>query len=334
MPCAQIDTTNFLECVKDFPSLQAFPKKHTSPKEYVRPYTYQKQIIQILMNLDLDAPDSAVLSIATNHRGIGKSVLMAALSDVVQGVQLTLNLVKDAKEIQKRRADPNTYERCNERFFLWYDIDKDEAQVLGNNVILGPYLEALSNGTKVGGPWNESSRPVIIFIGNDYLTLKSLKNFSAHRVHFYTISSVGEMFRNTVGIEDYPDYKLIVNKDLMTKMQKKGSEQQMQGSFRRDASEAGQDTDVYIFLTYFKIIPYVRGQKSTGRMKAKEVAQKLVELSSEHFGSFLSSSGASFHQAKWKAWYQEKKDKLGCEPIHMWDHANQPHLNVQLKDNH
>ena len=189
---AQIDTTNFAEYVKGYPSLQAFPKKHTSPKEYVEPYTYQKQLILVSMDLDLDAPDSAVLSIAANFRGIGKSVLMAMLSDVVQGVQLTLNLKIDAKEIQKRRADPDTYPRFNERPLLWYDIDKDEANVLGNKVNLGPYLEALSNGTKVGGPWNETSKPIIPLIGNDHLTLKSLGNFSAHRCHFYTIESVGE----------------------------------------------------------------------------------------------------------------------------------------------
>eukprot|EP00966_Prymnesium_polylepis_P141071 3257452-Prymnesium_polylepis.1 len=120
------------------------------------------------------------------------------------------------------------------------------------------------------------------------------------------------MFRNAMGMTDFPDYKLIVNQDLMSEMVKKGDKQVKQGSFKQDAVEAGQDTDVYIFLSYFNIIPYVRGeQTSTGRMKAKLVAQKLVELSSEHFGSFLSASGASFHQEKWKAWYQGKKDKLG-----------------------
>ena len=103
------------------------------------------------------------------------------------------------------------------------------------------------------------------------------------------------------------------------------------GSFERDASEAGEDTDVFIFLTYFKIVPYSLGQKSTDRMKAKEVVKKLVALSKEHFASLLSASGESFFQAKWNAWYEAKKDKLGSVPIHMWDHANQPQLNVQLK---
>ena len=103
------------------------------------------------------------------------------------------------------------------------------------------------------------------------------------------------------------------------------------GSFERDATEAGEDTDIYIFLKYFKIVPYSLGQKRDGRMKAKEVAKKLVELSKEHFASLLSASGESFFQAKWNAWYEAKKDKLGSVPIHMWDHANQPQLNVQLK---
>ena len=99
----------------------------------------------------------------------------------------------------------------------------------------------------------------------------------------------------------------------------------------RDAGEAGEETDIFIFLKYFKIVPYSLGQKRDGRMKAKEVAKKLVELSKEHFASFLSASGESFFQAKWNAWYGAKKDKLGSVPIHMWDHANQPQLNVQLK---
>ena len=107
--------------------------------------------------------------------------------------------------------------------------------------------------------------------------------------------------------------------------------QVQKGSFERDATEAGEDTDIYIFLKYFKIVPYSLGQKRDGRMKAKEVAKKLVELSKEHFASLLSASGESFFQAKWNAWYEAKKDKLGSVPIHMWDHANQPQLNVQLK---
>jgi hypothetical protein len=103
------------------------------------------------------------------------------------------------------------------------------------------------------------------------------------------------------------------------------------GSFERDAAEAGEDTDIYIFLKHFKIVPYSLGQKSTDRMKAKEVAKKLVELSKDHFANLLSASGASFHPAKWTAWCEAKKDKLGSVPIHMWDHGNQPHLNVRLK---
>ena len=103
------------------------------------------------------------------------------------------------------------------------------------------------------------------------------------------------------------------------------------GSFEREASEAGEDTDVYIFLKYFKIVPYSIGQKSTDQKKAKEVAKKLLELSKEHFASFLSATGGSFHAPAFTAWYEEKKDKLGSVPIHMWSHANQPHLNVKLK---
>ena len=104
------------------------------------------------------------------------------------------------------------------------------------------------------------------------------------------------------------------------------------GSFEREALEAGEDTDIYIFLKYFKIVPYSIGQKSAGRMKAKEVATKLAELSKEHFGKFLSATGVSFYQSHCKAWCDTKKDKLGSVPIHMWDHANQPQLNVQLKE--
>jgi hypothetical protein len=102
------------------------------------------------------------------------------------------------------------------------------------------------------------------------------------------------------------------------------------GSFEGEASEAGEDTDVYIFLKYFKIVPYSIGQKSTDRKKAKEVAKKLIKLSKEHFGSFLSKSGVSFHAQAFTAWYEEKKDKLGSVPIHMCYRANLPHLNVQL----
>jgi hypothetical protein len=107
--------------------------------------------------------------------------------------------------------------------------------------------------------------------------------------------------------------------------------QVQKGSFEREASEAGEDTDVWIFLKYFKIVPYSPNQPSTGRKKAKEVAKKLIELSKELFGSFLSKSGDSFHAPAFTAWYEEKKDKLGSVPIHRWSHGNQPHLNVQLK---
>ena len=103
------------------------------------------------------------------------------------------------------------------------------------------------------------------------------------------------------------------------------------GSFGRDASEAGVDVDVFIFLSYFRIVPYTKGQKSDGKMKAKEVAKKLIELSKENFGKLLSKSGDSFHAPAFTAWYEEKKDNLGSVPIHMWPHGNQPHLNVQLK---
>ena len=107
--------------------------------------------------------------------------------------------------------------------------------------------------------------------------------------------------------------------------------QVQKGSFEREASEAGEDTDVWIFLNYFKIVPYSPNQPSTGRKKAKEVAKKLIELSKENFGKLLSKSGDSFHAPAFTAWYEEKKDNLGSVPIHMWPHGNQPHLNVQLK---
>ena len=107
--------------------------------------------------------------------------------------------------------------------------------------------------------------------------------------------------------------------------------QVQKGSFEREASEAGEDTDIWIFLKYFKIVPYSQPQPSTGRKKAKEVAKKLIELSKEHFGSFLSKSGDSFHAQAFNAWCEEKKDKLGSVDIRMWPHGNQPHLNVQLK---
>ena len=126
---------------------------------------------------------------------------------------------------------------------------------------------------------------------------------------------------------------IVVNQTMMTKIAKMAEEQVKKGSFERDASEAGEAMDVYIFLTYFKIVPYSLGQKRDDRMKAKEVAAQLVEKSKEHFGSLnlLSASGESFRKANWNAWYEAKKDKLGSVPIHMWDHANQPQLNVQLK---
>jgi hypothetical protein len=103
------------------------------------------------------------------------------------------------------------------------------------------------------------------------------------------------------------------------------------GNFERDSLEAGEDPDVYIFLKYFKIVPYSPGQKQQDRMSAKEVAKKLVEQSKEHFGGFLSETGGSFHAPVFDAWYEKKKEKLGSVPIHRWSHGNQPHLNVQLK---
>jgi len=329
---SQVDTSNYAKFVEGHPALQQFPKKFTDPKKYVDPYTYQMQLILgVLDTDDLSAPDSSILSIGTEFRGIGKSYLMAMMQAVLQAYPLTLKLA-DFNEIAKRRADPEPWWLFNERPFLFYDIDKDEAKVLGEKVILGPYLEALSNGAKCGGaPWNPTSRPIIVFIGNDHLTLKSLGDFSAHRVDFYSIMSVGKPFPNAKGITDFPDYKLVVDHTMMAKMQMKAEEQVQKGNFDRDASEANEDADVYIFLTYFEIVPYSLGQKSSGRMKAKEVATKLVELSKDHFASLLSASGASFHQAKWTAWYEAKKAKLGSVPIHMWDHANQPQLNVQLK---
>merc|ERR1711990_1181339 len=112
----------------------------------------------------------------------------------------------------------------------------------------------------------------------------------------------------------------------------KGEEQVQKGSFEREASEANEDLSVYIFLKYFKIVPYkYMLMKSTDRMKAKEVAKKLVELDKELFGSFLSASGDSFHAPKWEAWYGAKKDKLGNVPIHLWKHGVGLQLNVQLK---
>lgn len=190
------------------------------------PYIYQKQIICALLNYDIDAPESSILSIGTEFRGIGKSYLMYVLKTFLQGYELTLDLKVDAREIARRRADPENWALFNERALLFHDITKNEKKVLGDKVDLGPYLEALQSGAaELGGKWDPTSRPLIVFIGNDHLTLKSLGEFSAHRVDFYSILSVGAPFLNAKGITDFPNYKLVVNETMMGKMRMRGEEQ-------------------------------------------------------------------------------------------------------------
>ena len=150
---------------------------------------------------------------------------MTKLLEALQGHALIFDQKADAKAIIEKRKNPETYEIFNERPLLCYDIDKDEETILGDKVKLGPYLEALSNGNKFDGAWNSTSRPIIIFIGNDHLTLKSLGSFSAHRVHYYTIESVGEKISNAAGYDDYPDYKLVVSQTMMEKIGKIAMEQ-------------------------------------------------------------------------------------------------------------
>ena len=179
-----------------------------------------------LASLDTDThavPQSAILSIYTNFRGIGKNKVMDMLTAAVGGYPLTLDLKVDAREIKKKRED-ETQERFNERPFLYFNIDKDEKKVL-DGMALGPYLEALSNGDKLGGAWNSTSKPLIIFIGNDPLQLKSLGEFSAHRIHYYEIESVGEQFINEQGYPDFPNYKLKVSKTMMGEIGKRAAEQ-------------------------------------------------------------------------------------------------------------
>ena len=139
------------------------------------------------------------------------------------------------------------------------------------------------------------------------------------------------MILNHAGFEDFPDYKLVVNRDMMARVGKISAEQVSKGSFQREAEEAREDTDVYIFLKYFKIVPYSKPQASKDRTKGEVLAKKLIDLSKEHFSDFLSASGKSFQQQKWKDWYEERKEKLGTIPIHTWDHGNKPNLNVQIK---
>ena len=176
-----------------------------------------------MLNYDIDAPESSILSIGTEFRGIGKSYLMYVLKTFLQGYELNLDLKVDAREIKKKRED-ETQERFNERPFLYFNIDKDEKKVL-DGMALGPYLEALSNGDKLGGAWNSTSKPLIIFIGNDPLQLKSLGEFSAHRIHYYEIRSVGEQFINEQGYPDFPNYKLKVSETMMGQIGKRAAEQ-------------------------------------------------------------------------------------------------------------
>ena len=188
------------------------------------PYIYQMQLTLASLDTDTHAvPQSAILSIYTNFRGIGKNKVMDMLAAAVGGYPLTLDLKVDAREIKKKRED-ETQERFNERPFLYFNIDKDEKKVL-DGMALGPYLEALSNGDKLGGAWNSTSKPLIIFIGNDPLQLKSLGEFSAHRIHYYEIESVGEQFINKQGYQDFPNYKLKVSKTMMGEIGKRAAEQ-------------------------------------------------------------------------------------------------------------
>ena len=143
----------------------------------------------------------------------------------LQGYLLTLDPKIDFKEITNRRGDPDTWELFNERPLLFYDVSKNEKMVLGEKVDLGPYLEELSSGAKCGGPWNATSRPLIVFIGNDHLTLKSLGALSGHRVDFYSIMSVGAPFPNAKGITDFRDYKLVVSQTMMAKIGMMAEEQ-------------------------------------------------------------------------------------------------------------
>ena len=55
--------------------------------------------------------------------------------------------------------------------------------------------------------------------------LKSLREFSAHRVDFYSILSVGAPFLNAKGITDFRDYTLVVSKTMMAKLGRKAEEQ-------------------------------------------------------------------------------------------------------------
>ena len=206
--------------------LKMFPKKFTYPPELTPPYIYQQQIIVGLLDLDkIPAPESAIVSIGTEFRGIGKSYLMGMMKAHLQGYALTLDPKIDFKEIEKRRGEPDEWGLFNERPLLYFDISKNEKKVVGDKVSFGTYFEDLSSGDKCGGRWNDSSRPLIIFIGNDHLKIESLGGFSGHRVHFYSIMSVGASFPNAQGITDFENYKLVVSKDMMAKIGKVAEEQ-------------------------------------------------------------------------------------------------------------
>ena len=192
----------------------------------MKPYTYYKQITCAALDENYDPPESAIVSIAGEFRNIGKSHLVQLFIDNLQAYLLTLDHKKDAKEIAMRRDNPETWHRFVERPLLVFDITKDEQKFKGDKVNLCSYLEALTTGAAdFGGPWDPTSRPLIIFIGNDHLTLACLGNFSAHRVHFYKIESRGKEFTNKQGFPDFPDYLLKVNDKMMKAMRMKGKEQ-------------------------------------------------------------------------------------------------------------
>lgn len=157
-------------------------------------------------------------------------------------------------------------------------------------------IESYTDGTLGGEPENGRA---YFMMTNDLLKCgqgEVGENLSASRVNFYEIQGMGNPYFDPALGMRYHDYDIVPDTMMHDQMLAKGKAKFEVADSSKKASEAGVDTDVYVFFKTFNT--------GSNMMLGKDMARTL-QSKHECFNSFLSGKTQQFEKDKFHKWLKD-----------------------------
>jgi hypothetical protein len=292
-----------------------------NPTVEAEAYTYQKKIFVAVADPSLVPPKGTAVVFRSQHRQVGKTETLNAVVDGGRAVMVTGDDFKaDKKKVPAshprahfcRQHPPAAIHAlrtqvsekskpCEDGETVFqlrhvYCLNLEASNKKLDKWQLYSSIESYTDGTLGGNP--ENGR-LYFMMTNDLFKCgqgEVGENLSATRVNFYEIVGMGEPYSDpNLGMR-YHDYDIVPDTMMRDRMLAKGDAKFEVADASKKASEAGVDTDVYVFFKTF--------DTGSAMMLGKDMA-KTLRSKHECFNSFISGKTQHFEKDKFHKWLKD-----------------------------